>query len=603
MDQQQRLFLTLVLSFGLIFVFQQFVWGPQMEADNAKLAALDAGAHAQGLAALDGGAAPVAVAGETPQLVAGEDGGADATAPLATPKRTLEEKRPTMALAFTSEGASLTDATLLGPRERQEEQLSIPEGFKKLFGAKIPPPPQIRLAQPPQTGAGQLDVSIAGATPFPVRQPYAVTEEAPGKLVFTAQSGPWQVIKTYTWNPTAPAAGTKVKEKSPEGYEFSLDVAVKNTSAQPATGQLVVHTARGIDPAEETAPSMFGGIGNQSSVVCRVADSIERETPKKEDFTKEHSGQIHFVGIDQQYFLTAVWPKDGPVDGKCGLTFSNTLRGADLAQPLTVAPGESVTKHFGIFMGPKDEGVLMAVGRAAGAPEHEAAAHPGLERSINYGMWAVIAKALNFFLRFFHALLGNWGLAIILLTVMVKLVLLPLTHKSMVSAESMKKLQPQMEVIRQKYPDDRERQNMEMMKLYQEAKVNPLGGCLPLLVQLPIWGALFTTLRTSYELYGEPFYGVWSDLTSKDPTYLLPLALGVTMIVTQRLQPQMMDKSQVFLMTWVMPIFFTAIMMNYPAGLSLYIFTNNILSIIQQFALRRYLERTGVSAPKANAKA
>ncbi len=130
-----------------------------------------------------------------------------------------------------------------------------------------------------------------------------------------------------------------------------------------------------------------------------------------------------------------------------------------------------------------------------------------------------------------------------------------------------------------------------MMKLYQEGKVNPLGGCLPLLLQLPIWAALFTTLRTSYELYGEPFWGVWSNLTSKDPTYILPALLGITMIVTQRLQPQMMDKQQAVLMTWVMPIFFTAIMMNYPAGLALYIFTNNLLSIVQQYALRKYLAR------------
>jgi YidC/Oxa1 family membrane protein insertase len=155
-----------------------------------------------------------------------------------------------------------------------------------------------------------------------------------------------------------------------------------------------------------------------------------------------------------------------------------------------------------------------------------------------------------------------------------------------------------MEEIKKKFPDDREKQNLEVMKLYQEAKVNPLGGCLPLLLQLPIWGALFTTLRTSYELYGEPFYGVWSDLTSKDPTYLFPLALGITMIVTQRLQPQMsMDKSQQVLMTWVMPVFFTAVMMNYPAGLALYIFTNNLLSIVQQYALRRWLARGNTATP------
>jgi YidC/Oxa1 family membrane protein insertase len=141
----------------------------------------------------------------------------------------------------------------------------------------------------------------------------------------------------------------------------------------------------------------------------------------------------------------------------------------------------------------------------------------------------------------------------------------------------------------------------------RKAGIDPMAnltGCLPLLIQLPIWAALFTTLRTSYELYGEPFFGVWSNLTSKDPTYLLPLALGVTMLLTQRLQPQMsMDKTQQVLLTWVMPIFFTAIMMNYPAGLAIYIFTNNLLSIVQQFALRRYLKSKGQLIAPAGAGA
>lgn len=282
------------------------------------------------------------------------------------------------------------------------------------------------------------------------------------------------------------------------------------------------------------------------------------------------------------------------MEGKCVLTATHKQRAAELVLPLSLTAGESVTRTFGVFLGPKELDLLMNLGKQAPQPGQVlAAVSPGLEKSVDFGIWAVICKGLLFFMRFFHGLVGNWGLAIILLTVMVKVVLLPLTHRAMVSAEQMKKLQPRLEELRKKFPDDREKQNLEMMKLYQEAKVNPLGGCLPLLLQLPIWAALFTTLRTSYELYGEPFVGVWSDLTSKDPTYLMPLALGVTMIITQRLQPQMMDKSQAFMMTWVMPVFFTAIMMNYPAGLALYIFTNNLLSIVQQYALRRYLQRTG----------
>lgn len=303
------------------------------------------------------------------------------------------------------------------------------------------------------------------------------------------------------------------------------------------------------------------------------------------------------MGIDQQYFLTAIWPKDGAVEGRCLLTAKHTEREATLWMPLTLQGGESVTKNFGVFLGPKELNLLLAIG---GVDHPAGVFDPKLEKSVDFGLWAVICKVLIYLMRFFHGVIGNWGLSIILLTVLVKLLLLPLTHKAMVSAESMKKLQPKLEEIKKKWPDDREKQNVETMKLYSEGKVNPLGGCLPLLLQLPIWAALFTTLRTSYELYGEPFYGVWSNLTSKDPTYLMPLALGVTMIITQRLQPQMMDKSQAFLMTWIMPVFFTAIMMNYPAGLALYIFTNNLLSIAQQYALRKWLAR---KAPEAGAKA
>jgi len=423
-----------------------------------------------------------------------------------------------------------------------------------------------------------------------------VVEEGPGKVVFSTTSGPWEVTKTFTW------AQADRSDIDPSGYVSNLAVTLKNVSATPQNGELGVHAIRAIVPGAEEAPSMFGGIGNEASVLCRVADDVTRKVPPGEGgglfgfggapvYDEEKAGLLHFVGIDQQYFLTAIWPRDGAVEGKCRVTARPAERQAAMFMPVSLQPGASLTRSFGVFLGPKELNLLQAIGTTPGPDGAPPAFDPSLEESVDFGLWAVICKVLISLLRFFHGAIGNWGLAIILLTVMVKLLLLPLTHKAMVSAESMKKLQPKMEEIKKKYPDDREKQNVETMKLYSEGKVNPLGGCLPLLLQLPIWAALFTTLRTSYELYGEPFYGVWSNLTSKDPTYLMPLALGVTMIITQRLQPQMMDKSQAFLMTWIMPVFFTAIMMNYPAGLALYIFTNNLLSIGQQYALRKWLAR------------
>ena len=573
MDQQKRLFLAIGLSFGLTIVFTNFVWKPQMEAEKARLDALDAGAQAAALL-VDAGAPEVPVIAA--QQLDADGGVIQAPQPPAeVPLRTVNANRESMKLTFSSQGAIVSDAVLLGKREHEHASFSIIEGWKKLFGTKFPDPQQMDLAEPPNGLPGPFSIGIAGGQPLSAQLKYAVTEEAPTKVVFTGTEGTWQLTKTYTW--------------AEKGSELTLDVDLKNIGAQPASGELMVNLSRAIDPAKEEKASLFGGIGNAASIVCRHEDSVARKMPDDDKPLQEEKGPLSFVGIDQQYFLSAIWPKDKAIDGRCILTATTPSRLGQLAMNVTVQPQETLHKSFGIYMGPKDFEPLAKIGTTPDAAGDTFA--PQLETTVDFGWWAVICKGLLFFLRFFHGLFGNWGFSIIALTVMVKLLLLPLTHKAMVSADAMKKLQPTMEAIRTKWADDRDKQNQEMMKLYSEEKVNPVGGCLPLFLQLPIWAALFTTLRTSYELYGEPFIGpVWSDLTQKDPTYILPLALGVTMIITQRLQPQMMDKSQVFLMTWIMPIFFTAMMMNYPAGLALYIFTNNLLSIIQQFALRRYIK-------------
>jgi YidC/Oxa1 family membrane protein insertase len=562
MDQQKRLYLAIALSFGLTLVFMQFVWKPQAEAEAARIAALDAGA------------APVVVA---PPAAA--DGGLAQAAPEPeAPVKSVEAARQAMKLTFTSEGGVLTSAVMLGKREHEQQPLTIPEGYARLFGKKFGEPPQMNMAVPPKVGAGQFAVAVQGPAGLSPRLKYTVAEEAPGKVVFTGHEGPWRVKKAFTWD-----------EK---GYDFGLDVTLENTSAQPATGDFVVSLARGVDPEKEEKPSLFGGIGNQASVVCHNEKELVRKTPSDTEPSKEVLGALSYAAIDQQYFLAAVWPKDAAQPGKCVAWASNTERRGELSTPLTVAPGQSVTRSYRGYLGPKELELLQAAGKGAGATFA-----PGLESTVDLGMWAFICKALLFFLRFFHSLVGNWGVAIVMLTLTVKLAVLPLTHRAMVSAEKMKAMQPQMEAVKKKYPDDTQKQMQEMQKLGLDPFAS-LSGCLPMLLQMPIWIALFTTLRTSYELYGEPFFGVWADLTIKDPTYLFPVLLGITMIITQRLQPQMMDQSQAFMFTWVMPIFFTAIMMNYPAGLALYIFTNNLLSIVQQYLLRKYLAKTGQAAPK-----
>jgi YidC/Oxa1 family membrane protein insertase len=184
-------------------------------------------------------------------------------------------------------------------------------------------------------------------------------------------------------------------------------------------------------------------------------------------------------------------------------------------------------------------------------------------------------------MQWFERLVHNWGVAIILLTVLVKALLYPLTAKSVASMNEMRKLQPEIEKLKQKYAGDREKLNLATMQLYQQHKVNPLGGCLPMLLQLPIWFALYATLQTSVELYRASF--LWmTDLTRHDPYFILPIAMGASSFIMQKLSPQPADSAQAKMMLYFMPGFFTVLMLFVPGGLTLYIFVNNVLSIAQQ---------------------
>ena len=583
-EQQRRLMTGLLVAFALSFVYMYF-FPPAQPPQQA--AGADAGT------VVDGG---TAIAGVTPPTPTPEGsvapGGSEEPAP---PPVTISRERQWATYAFSNEGAGLTSAVLKGEKMREQSQVSVTEGYKRLFGGEAKPAPQMNLAQPAPGQPLPLSISIQGAAPLPADTRFHVDESAnPDKgASFTARRGPWEVTKSFQW--------------PHEGFELIYTLQVRNVSQQARTGELQVHYSRAIDPENEHAPSFFGGVGNLSHAACQVGEELHKLVPEQSLPEAEAlRGPVHFFGIDQQYFLSALYPLEGPIPGACSFTATKDVRAVTASFPLTAGPGETVTLRFGGYFGPKDVDFLAPVPSAElkQATGLTSTYHPPLEQTIDYGWWAVIAKLLVWVMKRFNAMFGNWGVAIILLTVLVKLILLPLTHRSMVSMEAMKKLQPRVEEIRKKYAEDRERQNMEMMRVYQEAKVNPLGGCLPLLIQMPVWIALFTALRNSYDIYQEPFFGpIWRDLTYKDPTYLLPLALGVSMVITQRLQPQMGDPMQAKMMTWFVPILFTATLFQYPAGLSLYIFTNNLLSIAQQYGLRKWLAHKEATAAPATAGA
>jgi YidC/Oxa1 family membrane protein insertase len=239
-----------------------------------------------------------------------------------------------------------------------------------------------------------------------------------------------------------------------------------------------------------------------------------------------------------------------------------------------IAPGQAVSRKLTLFGGPKK----LASLQTQAVPLNDA---------IDFGFFSVICVPMLWLMRVFFGQFGNWGLAIILLTILVKLATLPLTFKQYKSMAGMKKIQPEMKKLQEKYKEDKVRMQQELMKLYKDHNVNPLSGCLPMLMMMPIYFALYRTIYSAVELYQADFIFWIRDLSIQDPYYITPLLLGVLMFIQMRLNPSAGDAAQQKIMMNVMPIMFTGMMLFLPSGLVVYILINTLLGIAQQFWMYR----------------
>ena len=338
-----------------------------------------------------------------------------------------------------------------------------------------------------------------------------------------------------------------------------------------------------------------------SQGLCRHGEDTVRK--ERKDLMAKHGygPKVQFVGIENAYFANLVAATDKPA-ARCQLQSSE--RGGTAKEPdgslfesvllypyVTLEPGSAQTFRSLAYVGPKDLDALKAAGHH-------------LPKAVDLGFFSWIAEYLVRLLRLIQSLVGNWGLAIILLTVLVKLVLYPLTEKSFQSMARMRALKPEMDRLNELYKDDREKKGAAMMELYRKHKINPLGGCLPSLLQLPVWFALYASLSTNVELYHAPFTLWWGDLSSPDPYFVLPLFLGVLMFFQQKMTPTTMDPAQAKVMLYLMPVMITAFMLFLPAGLCLYMVTNSALSMAQQKFIHYRVERLGaVASPEASSSA
>ena len=249
-----------------------------------------------------------------------------------------------------------------------------------------------------------------------------------------------------------------------------------------------------------------------------------------------------------------------------------------LSPSRTVAPGSQDEFKRRLYAGPKLQRRMEKIA-------------PGLELSVDYGMFSILSKPLFWLLEWFHKLVGNWGAAIILVTLAVKLVFYKLSEASYKSMARMRKIQPRFKALRERYAEDKQKMNQAVMEMYKKEKINPLGGCLPILVQMPVFLALYWVLVESVELRQAPFIFWINDLSIRDPIFVLPLLMGISMYIQFKLNPTPPDpiQAKVFAM---MPIMMTAFMAFFPAGLVLYWLMNNILSIAQQYVITRRIEKS-----------
>jgi YidC/Oxa1 family membrane protein insertase len=279
----------------------------------------------------------------------------------------------------------------------------------------------------------------------------------------------------------------------------------------------------------------------------------------------------------QHYFLSAWIPNPEQTHTySARVTRSGFNIGGFTSPPLALDPGQSGTVGAGFYAGPKDQYRLEEIS-------------PYLELSVDYGWLWWIAQPLFWLLTKIHSLVGNWGVSIILLTVLIKGAFFQLSAKSYKSMANMRRVQPKMAAIREEFADDKQKQSQAMMELYRKEKINPMGGCLPILVQMPVFIGLYWMLMESVELRHAPFMLWITDLSVMDPYFVLPLMMGASMFFMQKLNPPPPDPMQAKIMQW-MPVMFTFFFLWFPAGLVLYWVVNNLLSMAQQFVITRQIE-------------
>ncbi|MBI5497695.1 MAG: membrane protein insertase YidC [Deltaproteobacteria bacterium] len=535
-QDSRRFVVVLALSMGLMVVMQSFAPPPKKKAPPADKPAVTAPV-APAAAAAPGEAAPA-----TPE---------DAPAP----EHVLELGGKVVRLGVSTHGGRVVRAEL--------------DGFKESRGADaVPAKARRHVDVAGDRGALALafDGLAAGAS-------YRAVEADGRHAVLERDGGGWHVTRKFA-----------VME---DEHGLRTDTVVRNTGAAARSFTPALEFTARIHPSEHSGGGFLsaGVPTDQTGFLCQTAETLHREIAVSLKEPKAMAGSVKWAGIDRQYFIAAAAFRDNP-PSDCRAEVKGDQAQLRISWPaVELGPGAEWKAGADAYFGPKHESLLTKV-------------NPVLGDAIDYGWFGALVRLLLKLLLWFYELIPNYGIAIMLLTLSVKLATLPLTQRTFVSQQRMKSLAPKIKELQAKYAHDRAMQGQKMMDLYKQENASPFDGCFPMLVQMPIWIALYRTLYTAVELYQQPFISGWmDDLTQKDPFYITPVALGAVMLVQAWLTPVPPDQPQMKYMQYGMPVFFTTIMLALPAGLTVYMLTNTVLTILQQLYIKRRFGTPDTPAP------
>ncbi|WP_332814802.1 membrane protein insertase YidC [Ramlibacter sp.] len=559
MNDIRRTILWVVFGFSLVLLWDQWQVHNGRQATFFPQPKPAATASAPGDAASAAGALPAASAPVQGQAVPSAPGTAapPTTTAAQAPRERFTVTTDLLRLTFDTDGGSLVRTEFLQVSAESSEGKGGTSTFVLLQD------------QPGPTGKTYVAQSGLIGGDFPNHTtPMAVSgdrELKPGsdelKVRFESPVvGGVKLVKTYT-----------LKRGH---YEVGVTHEVINNGGQPVAPQLYVQLVRGgfsdagssiMNPTSTfTGPAVF--TADQKFQKVELSD-IDKN---KADFQKEATAG--YVAMVQHYFASAWILPDGTRRENFVRKVDNNRYSVGMITPLApVAPGAAAAQDARLFAGPQIEKMLEGI-------------YPGLDLVKDYGMFTILAKPLYWLMDQIHSVLGNWGWSIMALVLVIKIAFYWLQAKGYESMARMKAINPRVMQLRERYKDNPQQMQQEMMRIYREEKVNPLGGCFPIMIQIPVFIALYWVLLTSVEMRNAPWIGWIHDLASPDPYYILPLVMTLTTLLQTALNPVPPDPMQAKLM-WFMPLAFSVMFFFFPAGLVLYWITNNVLSIAQQWLI------------------